>query len=268
MTDEVYQQLEEYAYVISGGMTTTSVQITANTQTINTQIKPGTTSFSIYALIPDGVSLVELTVTVGAFTFGIMNTAVNGLAFLIIKPPDIRYGEAQITIKTTETTALTSFRMMANSFKTFNLTTVNILSENIEFDHTIMFENKSYNLQFYINCTLFDIKFNDTEKMINFVIAEQESAVGFCNVTIPKELLRANATYPWKVKLNDSDISFTATENVTHSFIYFNVINAGPYMIEILGVEVIPEFPTSTMILLLMITTLLAMIFKRRRKKT
>jgi parallel beta-helix repeat protein len=267
LTDELYQQMREYVYVISGGLATTNFPITADTHTINTQIKPGTTGFSISAFIPFGIELVELTVTVGMFTLGMITTAaVNGFAFLIIKPPDLRYGDAQITIKTTETTALVL--VMRNSFKPFNLTTIEILSENIRFDHKITFENKSYNLHFNSNCTVFDIKFNDTKKMISFEMAGQESSVGFCNVTIPKELLRANTTHPWKVKLNDSDSSFTSAENATHSFVYFDVTDTGTYTIEIIGAEVIPEFPAWIMPPSLMVLTMLTAIQRKKRKKT
>lgn len=267
MTNEVYQKMAEYVYSISGGTTITSFPITTNTQTINTQIESGTTSFSVYAFIPEGISLVELSVSVGTLILGAISyTALNGLAFLIIKPPDLRYGPTQITIKTRETAVALS--TTENSFQNFTLTTISIFAENIHFDYEIPFENKTYYIHFNSNCTIFDIKFNNTKKMISYDIASQTGTIGFCNVTIPKQLLRENVTSSWKVKLNGTDIPFTSTDNVTHSFIYFNVMYAGMSMIEIIGTEVIPEFPTWMMLPVLMILTLLAIVLRKKRKQT
>jgi len=64
------------------------------------------------------------------------------------------------------------------------------------------------------------------------------------------------------------EIEFIATENETHSFIQFNTAGSGVYTIEIIGAEVIPEFPTWMMLPLLMIFTLLAIILRKKRKQT
>ncbi len=221
---------------------------------INTQIQPGTTSFTISAFLPEGVSLVELAVTIGGLTIGITSTAVYGLATLIIKPPNLRPGEAQIMIET------------ASPDVNVTLTVTNIMSEKTNTLLEVPWEDKTYHVNFFSNCTVFDIEFNDTRKTISFNVATQPETIGFCNVTIPKELLRSNVTHPWKVKLNGTDTDFTHAENTTHSFIYFNIFDTGMYTIEIIGAEVIPEFPTPILVLLMILMLLVVVLRKRYTK--
>lgn len=266
MTTELYEQIIQYVHTISGGTIPTSFEITANTQTINTQIEPGTTSFSVYAFIPDALSLIELTVQVGAITIGaITTTAINGLAFLIIQPPDLMYSnDVQITIQTGPTTlAQLSTR---NSFENFTLFTTSILSENIHFDFGIPIENKTYYVHFNTNVSISNIQFNKTEKTISFEMTNQIDAVGFFNVTIPNELLDGSLSVCIDSYCNYPVVILMGSG--TYSWVYYTYTQLydTSYEVVIKGTTVIPEFPSLVILLLPMIATLLAAILRKKKK--
>lgn len=125
-------------------------------------------------------------------------------------------------------------------------------------------------------CRIYNYAFNQPEKMISFNVAIPLEAIGpgSCNVTIPKNLLRANQTHPWTVKLDGNPISYSKAENATHTFIYLTYPQ-GTHQVQIIGTWVVPEFPTAIITLsLLLITTLTAALLRKmawptkRRKPT
>ncbi len=113
-----------------------------------------------------------------------------------------------------------------------------------------------------------DYAFNKTAKAISFNITGPEGLVAYCNVTIPKTLLRANETQYWTVLLDGGNItaSSTITENDTHTFIYFEHTFSSTYKIQIKGAEVIPEFPTAIIVPLLIATTLVAFVLRKKAR--
>lgn len=101
MLEDVYDLIEEYILSIVLGATTESFTAIAGQKHIfDTTIQPDTTSFTISTLLPAGVSLVQLALTIGALTIGITSTAVYGFATLIVKPPGLQPGDAKIIIET------------------------------------------------------------------------------------------------------------------------------------------------------------------------
>ena len=117
------------------------------------------------------------------------------------------------------------------------------------------------------NSIVTDFEFNQPLMQISFKISGEPGMQGYCNVTIPKTLLKGE---PWTVLLNGTDWTFTATSNQTHSFIYFTYTHASSYQVTIQGTSVIPEIPTHLILLALMSLTIipLVLIRKRRTRKT
>jgi predicted phosphodiesterase len=66
------------------------------------------------------------------------------------------------------------------------------------------------------NSTIPGFILNQSMKKINFNVSDVANIIGFFNVTIPKQLLGG----PYTVRLDNSLITTTLTENATHSFIY------------------------------------------------
>jgi len=116
-------------------------------------------------------------------------------------------------------------------------------------------------------CRIYNHAFNQPEMMISFNVAIPLEAIGpgSCNVTIPKTLLRDNATHPWHIYLDTtvSEIGYVKTENATYTSLYFTY-PVGNHKIMIRGAEVIPEFPTAIITLsLLIIITLTAALLRK-----
>ena len=114
------------------------------------------------------------------------------------------------------------------------------------------------------NSTVSDFFFNGSARQVGFDVSGLPDTGGFCNVTIPKALLRG---YPWTILLNDTDwtSSCTVTENGTHSFIYVPYTHSS-HKIQLIGTWVVPEFSSVVILAPLMITTLFAVLFSRRKR--
>ena len=127
----------------------------------------------------------------------------------------------------------------------------------------IVWENTAYPVNLLSNSTISAFRFKQADKRITFTVSGLTNTTGFCNLTIPKNLLRDN---PWKILLNSADITSQAVikENQTHTSIYFTY-NHSAYNIQIIGTWVIPEFPQTMIMPLLMILMSLSVVFAKKR---
>jgi hypothetical protein len=126
-------------------------------------------------------------------------------------------------------------------------------------------EGVNYPVCVFTNSTVIDFSFDQPSATLSFTIGGESGMQGYCNVTIPKTLLKGE---PWTLKLNGTDWPYTATQNTTHSFIYFTYTHESTYEVTIQGTWVIPEFPSATILLILMLITLIATIpAKNKREK-
>jgi len=114
------------------------------------------------------------------------------------------------------------------------------------------------------NSIISNFTFNQSQKMISFNVKGATNTRGYCNVTIPKALLKGE---PWTVKLNGTDWAFISTSNDTHSFIYFTYTHTSIFKVTIQGTWAIPEFSSTTILLTFIINTLTATILLRKREK-
>lgn len=132
----------------------------------------------------------------------------------------------------------------------------------------IVWENKEYPVTLVSNFTTSEFRFVQSAKKITFNVRGPAATVGFCNVTIPKNLLRGE---PWKILLNNTDITSEAvvTENLNHTLIHFTYSN-GAFSVQIIGTEVISEFPSTIILLLFMVFATFAITFAKKKscKKT
>jgi parallel beta-helix repeat protein len=79
---------------------------------------------------------------------------------------------------------------------------------------------KSYDVCTFGNSTIASVTFDQTQRQISFKTTGQSGTIGFCNVTIAKELLDAPLTL-WNITVDGEVVDAAATENMTHTFIYF-----------------------------------------------
>ena len=131
----------------------------------------------------------------------------------------------------------------------------------------VVWENREYPVMLVSNFTVSEFRFMQTEKKITFKVRGANATVGFCNITIPRNLLRG---YPWKILLNITDITSEAiiTENQTYTLIHFTCSNSGTFNVQIIGTWVIPEYPsTITLSLFIVFSTLIIVLIKTKSRK-
>jgi len=78
---------------------------------------------------------------------------------------------------------------------------------------------------------------------------------GFCNVTIPKNLMWDI----WTVTIDGSNLAspnVTTTSDTTKTYVWFN-FTSGPHVVTVSSTKAIPEFAATSLILFLMATTLI-----------
>jgi len=114
------------------------------------------------------------------------------------------------------------------------------------------------------NSAILDFEFNQTERNLTLNVTGTTGTAGSCEVTVPDSLLWGTFSlnmdgYP----LVEGD-DYTQTYNGTHYTFHINYIHS-THAIEIVGSDVIPEFPAFLLMPLFMTATLLAIIAYRRR---
>ncbi len=128
----------------------------------------------------------------------------------------------------------------------------------------IVWDNVAYPVSLISNSTISEFRFIQTSRKITFTVRGPSDTIGYCNATIPKNLLSGN---PWKIMLDGTDITSQAiiTKNQTHTSIYFTYTHSN-YNVQIIGTWVIPEFSSLTILSLFILTTLLVIIVYQYRK--
>jgi signal peptidase I len=130
------------------------------------------------------------------------------------------------------------------------------------------------------NYTSGNFLFDKANRTVKFDITGYLSQAnsGFCNVTIPKDLLRSDSLTGWRVHLNSTSTNYSVNEDSTHTFIYFTYDNP-TYTVEITGTTALSESSTPSFLGLdwrvwLLITvfvacslTTVAVIFRKKKGK-
>lgn len=120
----------------------------------------------------------------------------------------------------------------------------------------------TFNITVAGNSTMSSFNFSETLKQISFNVTGPAGKTGYCNVTIPKDLLQGE---PWTITINGVPITdFSKNENDTHSFIYFTYTHASTLYVTIQGTWVIPEFPHILTLSVSMVFSIIAVILSKK----
>ena len=112
-----------------------------------------------------------------------------------------------------------------------------------------------------------NLALNVTSKTISFNVTTTD---GYCNVTIPKTLMKSDTLQEWNVTLNgQATTNAVLTENTTHTFIYIPLEQNATVTITIQSKWIVPEFSSITLLLTMFILSVptLLMAKKLQRKK-
>jgi len=129
----------------------------------------------------------------------------------------------------------------------------------------IVWEGVIYQVVLSSNSTISIFQFIQSQMKISFNVTGPSETSGFCNVTIPKDLLSGE----FLLYKNGSPMvepkDFTHAYNGSHHTFYITY-NHSTYRIEIKGTEVVPEFPSVIILSPFMVATLLALVVYRRKQ--
>lgn len=140
-------------------------------------------------------------------------------------------------------------------------------SEETFTDFSVPWNLETYHVTTVSNSTIAGFNFNQPSKQISFNVTGPSGTVGFCNITIPKTLLKAEPLENWAVTIDDSPpLSLSRTENATHASLYFTY-NHSTHTVKIIGTGVIPEFPPAIIMLLFIVLTLIISIITKKKFK-
>ena len=129
------------------------------------------------------------------------------------------------------------------------------------YQHKVPWNGMDYTVSVSTNSTVTNFAFNQTAKTESFEIAGTNGTKGFCNVTIPKELLNGD----FSLWIDYSPVSFTITENSTHSSLHFNYTHT-VHKVRIVGTSVIPERIHLLSIAIIFILATAVVIHRHRRR--
>jgi hypothetical protein len=138
------------------------------------------------------------------------------------------------------------------------------------FQQQISYDGGTFDVPILTNSTVTKFVFDPSAAQIAFNVTEPSGTSGFCNVTVPRNLLNAAALSDWTVILDGTTLSqgqFSITENAEYVFVNLNYTQP-ENLITIKGTQVLPEFQPD--ILPILFAILLALIVitaaKQRRK--
>jgi len=124
----------------------------------------------------------------------------------------------------------------------------------------------TYNADVVSNSTVSGFHFNPEEgPFLKFNVTGEEGTVGFCRVTIPKDLLWVEDG--WTIFVGEESVNYTIIPDENYTYLYFTY-NHSTKTVEIQGTHVIPEFPSTIILPLFTLTTLIATILLKKKRKT
>jgi parallel beta-helix repeat protein len=119
-----------------------------------------------------------------------------------------------------------------------------------------------YNVFVFSNSTVSDFSFKPENTMIQFNVDGENGTIGFCNVTIPKDLL--NTEDNWTILVDGDSVTPTVNEDASNTYLYFTY-NHSTKTIEIIGTTAIPEFPSWTPLLIALVAVVAVAVIYRRK---
>lgn len=134
------------------------------------------------------------------------------------------------------------------------------ITEPMIIDHMIVADGIDFQVTTESNSTISNCQFNKDDKELLFDVSGTTSSYGFCNVTIPNELLGD----PFSVTCDEQTVSeVLSSGNSTHTWLHFTYPQ-NTNTIEIIGTTAIPEFSSAIILILFMSLALIAVALSKK----
>lgn len=132
--------------------------------------------------------------------------------------------------------------------------------------HNVTVEANTYVVETVSNSSVSEFDFNQTLKRIRFKVDGAAGTAGFCNVTVPSELMSGDfSIYKDDAPLIEG-VDYSEAYNGTH-YLFNITYEHSNHTIEITSTTVIPEFSSLIMLTLLTLATLTTIIAKKKLKR-
>lgn len=129
---------------------------------------------------------------------------------------------------------------------------------------SVFWNNTIFPTSLISNSTVSAFTFDQADKEITFNVSGSTNMTGFFNMSIPSSLLAG----PWTILLDGDVVNWaTITQNETFTTIGLNY-NYDNHSIRIIGANVVPEYPTSIMLLPTLLLIPAAITVKRRLRES
>jgi len=116
------------------------------------------------------------------------------------------------------------------------------------------------------NSTISDLNFNQTSKQLSFNVTGASGTTGFCNITIPAELMSGDFT----LSLDDTPlvegVDYIESYNGTHYVFSVTYVHSS-HVIELVSTEVVPDFAAWLFLPFLASATLLGLALRKKLQK-
>ncbi|MGD2066468.1 MAG: hypothetical protein PVI43_04795, partial [Candidatus Bathyarchaeota archaeon] len=130
--------------------------------------------------------------------------------------------------------------------------------------HDVIADQTLYVIGTCSNATVSDLTFNQDLGRIRFSATGTDGTTGFCNITIPSELMWGTFTiYNDDIPLIEG-IDYTQTSNSTH-YNFSITYEHSTHTIEIFSTEVIPELTSIIMLMTTIITSIVIKVYKKNQ---
>jgi len=132
--------------------------------------------------------------------------------------------------------------------------------------HYVYVDGKPFYIETYSNSSIHDLTFSRASKKIRFLVSGiVPETKGFCNITIPVDLLNG----PYTVRIDDSTVlsNYNSKTNGTHNFVYVTYNhNLQTLTVEIIGPQEVDFRIVITIILAVCIIAIVILNTVRRKK--
>ena len=132
----------------------------------------------------------------------------------------------------------------------------------IEQNFEVTVENVTYPVSISTNSTINEFYFNATSKQLSFNVTSTTDTTGFCNVSIPSNLMWGDfSLYMDDIELVEG-VDYTETYNGTHYLFSISYLHSS-HVLELVSTEVVPDFAGWLFMPFIVSATLVAFILRK-----
>jgi len=240
---------------------TSKVQITATEvgSIITVSVNPSTVTVGSEVTINGTITPVRLGVNV-TISYRLSSGTWSTLA-TVKTDSNSRYTYIWTTNETGTYKIKTSWEGDSNTLPSESETlTIKVSMPQVVFPVTV--DGLQFNVAIESSSTVSDFYFRKEAMEISFNVTGPSGTLGFCNVTIPMDLMKG----PWLILVGIVETSYNQSSNGTHTFLYFTYTHT-THNIKIRGTWVVPEFPSWIAWISVIAITSLAVFFSCRKRR-